>query len=308
MKISVVMATYNGEKYLKEQLDSLRTQTLQADEVIICDDCSKDSTQALVKEYIDNNHLDDKWKLVINEKNLGYAGNFIKALQMAQGEYIFFSDQDDIWDKNKQEEIVRVMEKHQEIQLLCSDYTPFSCSSQAPVLSHRIKKSLKYDNSIEKVELNLKNIYIASIGCVMTIRKSFRDRIMPFWINGWAHDDFVWKTAQCVNGCYLFHKSLIRRRLHDSNVSMRKKHDKNVRIQFLKELTEANKAMLTFAGTIPVDSKKMHMIERTVTACRLRTELVEKKKLVNSIKLLRYIDCYQSKKSIIMELCIALRK
>ncbi len=65
------MATYNGEKYLIEQLDSLRNQTLSADEVIFCDDCSKDATPSMIREYIMNYHLEDKWRFIQNEKNLG---------------------------------------------------------------------------------------------------------------------------------------------------------------------------------------------------------------------------------------------
>lgn len=308
MKTSVVMATYNGEKYLIEQLDSLRVQTLPVDEVIICDDGSKDSTRTMIKEYIEKNQLDGKWKLICNESNLGYAGNFFKAMQLAQGEYIFFSDQDDIWCENKLEETVAVMEKRHEIQLLCSDFTPFSCSDQAPTISKKTLDKMKNDGSIEKVELNSKNIYIASIGCVMCIRKTFRDQIAPYWIKGWAHDDFVWKTAQCVDGCYLYHKSLIKRRLHDSNVSMRKKHGKDVRTRFLSELAEANTGMYHFAESVSLDKKKLKFIGRTIEATNMRVALVRDRKLVNAIKLLAYVDCYQSKKSILMEPLIAIKK
>ena len=96
MKTSIVMATYNGAEYLYEQLDSIRDQSLKADEVIICDDCSKDNTVAMLKEYVEKNSLGDSWKIIENEENLGYANNFHKALMLAQGDYIFFSDQDDI--------------------------------------------------------------------------------------------------------------------------------------------------------------------------------------------------------------------
>ena len=66
--ISLVMATYNGEKYLYEQLDSIRCQTMPPDEVIICDDCSKDSTVNMIQEYIDKYQL-KHWNVYENEKN-----------------------------------------------------------------------------------------------------------------------------------------------------------------------------------------------------------------------------------------------
>ncbi len=89
MKASVVMATYNGEKYIIEQLDTIRLQTITPDEVIICDDCSTDTTVRLVVEYIEQYGLQNSWKIIQNDFNLGYAGNFHKAADMAQGEFIF---------------------------------------------------------------------------------------------------------------------------------------------------------------------------------------------------------------------------
>lgn len=307
MKTSVVMATYNGAEYLYEQLDSLRDQTMKCDEVIICDDCSTDDTVSMLKDYISQNGLEQGWKVIVNEQNLGYANNFHKAMQMAQGEYIFFSDQDDIWFPNKIGDMVQVMENNPQIQLLCTDYEPFSSSEQSPTVPENIMKKMTGDGSLEEIPLNRRNIHISSLGCDMCIRKSFRDQIAPFWIEGWAHDDYVWKTAQCVNGCYEYHKPLIKRRLHSNNVSMRKMHNKQIRVKFLKELSEANTGMLNFAKSVNMDEKQLRFIERTVEAAKLRAELVEKCKLSNCIKLLRYTDCYHSRKSVIMEPYIAIK-
>ena len=78
MKVSLVMAVYNGEKYLKEQLDSLRLQTHPLDEVLIIDDQSKDDSYIYVRQYIDGYQLKN-WKIIKNEKNLGYRANFKKV-------------------------------------------------------------------------------------------------------------------------------------------------------------------------------------------------------------------------------------
>lgn len=308
MKTSVVMATYNGAEYLYEQLDSLRDQTMPVDEVIICDDCSKDATVKMLQDYIEKNGLGNSWKLIQNEENMGYANNFHKALMLAEGEYIFFSDQDDVWYHNKIEEMVRVLDENPQVQLLCTDYEPFSSSEQAPVVPEGVMKKMTGDGSLEKISLNSRNIHIASLGCDMAIRKTFRNQIAPYWINGWAHDDYVWKTAQCVDGCYEYHKPLIKRRLHDSNVSMRKMHKKAVRVKFLKELKEANTGMLHFAESVGMDEKQLRFIKRTIKAAGMRKELVEKCKLGNCFKLLFYMDCYHSKKSVLMEPYIAVRE
>jgi glycosyltransferase involved in cell wall biosynthesis len=86
------MATFNGSKYLKSQIDSILAQLEKDDELIIVDDCSTDSTVSLVKSF--QNKI---VKLYINEKNLGHVKTFEIALQRATNEIIFLSDQDDIW-------------------------------------------------------------------------------------------------------------------------------------------------------------------------------------------------------------------
>lgn len=77
MKISLIMAVYNGEKYLIKQLQSINNQTNKIDEVILIDDCSKDRSVEIIEKFIKENQLDN-WKLIINNENLGYKNNFKK--------------------------------------------------------------------------------------------------------------------------------------------------------------------------------------------------------------------------------------
>ena len=96
--VSIAVCTYNGEKYLREQLDSLVFQTYKNLEIIVVDDCSSDQTISILEKY-ENNYASLHY--VINEKNLGYAKNFEKAISLCKGEYIALSDQDDIWAVDK---------------------------------------------------------------------------------------------------------------------------------------------------------------------------------------------------------------
>ena len=98
--VSVVIATYNGEKYIVKQLESIRNQTRKPDEVIIVDDRSNDNTFKIVKEYIQQYALRN-WRIYLNDCNLGYKGNFQKGIELATGKYIFLCDQDDEWERNK---------------------------------------------------------------------------------------------------------------------------------------------------------------------------------------------------------------
>jgi glycosyltransferase involved in cell wall biosynthesis len=103
--VSIVMCTYNGAEYLREQLDSIIIQSYQNLEIVIVDDSSSDSTPQIIDEYWQK---DNRIKCFINKTNLGYNKNFEKGLQLASAEYIAISDQDDIWETNKIETIMKV--------------------------------------------------------------------------------------------------------------------------------------------------------------------------------------------------------
>jgi glycosyltransferase involved in cell wall biosynthesis len=92
--VSVVLGTYNGEKYLEEQLDSIIRQTYPHIEIIIADDCSTDGTPDILEKYSGKHK---NIKVYYNEKNLGLIRNFENTVQYANGEYIAFADQDDVW-------------------------------------------------------------------------------------------------------------------------------------------------------------------------------------------------------------------
>lgn len=96
--VSIALCTYNGEKYLEEQLDSLIGQTYPNLEIIVVDDCSKDQTLSILKDYAERF---PRLSIFQNESNLGYIKNFEKAILLCKGDFIALSDQDDIWSIHK---------------------------------------------------------------------------------------------------------------------------------------------------------------------------------------------------------------
>ncbi|ETC93298.1 hypothetical protein T481_01650 [Enterococcus faecalis PF3] len=119
---TVVMATYNGEKNILEQLDSLKNQSKKIDEVLIWDDCSTDSTVKIIENFISENKLGETWHLKINTENLGWRKNFFNLLNAATKEIVFTCDQDDIWDASKIEVMCEAF-ANTDVKVLVSDYT-----------------------------------------------------------------------------------------------------------------------------------------------------------------------------------------
>ena len=119
MKISIALCTYNGEKYLSEQLESFLRQTRLADELVVCDDRSTDQTAAILDDFAARSPF--PVRIYINEENLGSNKNFEKAIGLCAGEVIFLSDQDDVWLPHKTARMMAEFEKSPKVGLVFSD-------------------------------------------------------------------------------------------------------------------------------------------------------------------------------------------
>ena len=129
--VSIILCTYNGAKYLSEQLESILAQTYPLHEIIIQDDNSTDETVNIIHEYACKYSLIKFFK---NNSAHGVNGNFISAMQRATGDYIAISDQDDIWETDKIENQMKSIGKN----LLCSGFSrPFSTDGSFAYFDHR---------------------------------------------------------------------------------------------------------------------------------------------------------------------------
>lgn len=308
IKVSVIMTVYNGERYLREQMDSIREQTFQPEEVIICDDVSSDSSPELIRQYIEKNRLHDRWKFYINENNLGYADNFYSGMQRTNGQYIFLCDQDDIWLPDKIEKMVKIMESNPKIQMLASEYEPYYFTDDAPRISSSVLKRMTNDGTIEYIDISYKNIFIRNEGCTMCVRKELLQYMKKYWFSGWAHDECVWKMSQCLEGCYVYHSVTLKRRLHSNNVSKKKMHALDKRINSLQNLLSSHKKMLEFAREKNISSEKLAIIIDNIKSVQMRIGLLKYGKIqYMPLLAVRYFKCYENKRSIMVELVMALK-
>jgi glycosyltransferase involved in cell wall biosynthesis len=130
MILSVALCTYNGEQYIREQLESILNQTMPVDEIVVCDDGSTDKTLQIIEEYRDKTAADIR--IYCNENNLGVVANFQKAINLCCGDIIFLSDQDDIWRPDKVETIVQYFDNHPPINTLFTNASLID-SNSAPI-------------------------------------------------------------------------------------------------------------------------------------------------------------------------------
>lgn len=216
MKTSVAMCTYNGEKYISKQLKSILNQTLQPDEVIICDDCSTDTTEKIIKNIISETSLIVKF--IKNKKNLGSSKNFEKAISLCTGDIIFLSDQDDVWLPNKIKTITETFNKNKDVDFVFSN--AYLTDENLNILKDDLFKSLNFNQkkiniikSKKAFNLLLKTNY--ATGATIAFKKSLLDVFLPL-PDIWVHDHYLAFVCSISKKIYPLKSKLIYYRQHNN--------------------------------------------------------------------------------------------
>jgi glycosyltransferase involved in cell wall biosynthesis len=203
--ISVCLATYNGEKYLKEQLDSIKKQTYKNFELIVQDDLSKDKTLEILQNYEGLNI-----QVYKNKKNMGYIKNFESLLKKANGEYIAICDQDDVWELDKLEILINNIKENSLIysdSLLIDGYG----NSLDKTLSQKLK-----NNFIDSYSA-LNFLYDNSVSAhAMLFKKELLQHIFPF-PNVTYFDAWIAANAANTGSVKYINKTLVMYRQHSTN-------------------------------------------------------------------------------------------
>lgn len=174
MKIDILMATYNGEKYLKEQIDSILNQTYSDFRLLISDDFSQDSTREILNEYVQK---DSRVIVFLQNKNLGVCKNFEFLMRKVESDYFMFADQDDVWQKDK---IQKCYDKmiNQNCDLV---YTNLEVVNQDLQLLNKSYWKLKgFEKKVKKYN-NFKSLYLNNYitGCTMIVKSEWINKILP---------------------------------------------------------------------------------------------------------------------------------
>lgn len=193
MKITILLATYNGEKYLEEQLDSLFAQKYKNFDILVRDDASSDKTMDIIESF--QNRYPSQVKILKDGfGNIGSARSFMRLLEKSDGEYFMFCDQDDIWMKDK---IKHSIQKMQELEKQYGNNLPLLVFSDLRVVDKKldmVDESFWHYQKLEpQISTEWKRLLAQNVitGCTVIINKEARSVSLPFVLSDMIHDHWL---------------------------------------------------------------------------------------------------------------------
>lgn len=211
--VSVAMCTYNGSRFLREQLDSIAQQTRLPDELVICDDASTDETPEIVSAFAAAAPF--RVRFVRNERSIGSSRNFEQAILLCKGDYIALCDQDDWWFPHKIELLTQVLDSAPDADLAFSDGELMNERSE-PLGQHLwgtfgFEERHREYSKVDFVRLLLSGNVVT--GATVMLRSSARELFMPI-PSTWVHDSWIALVVAVGSRIVFVPEALIRYRVH----------------------------------------------------------------------------------------------
>lgn len=205
-RVSVALATFNGERYLQDQLESIRSQTRPPDELVACDDASTDRTTGILHAFAAGASF--PVRVYTHNINLGYASTFERALARCRGDVIFLCDQDDVWYQYKIAHVLKVFRERPAVHVLIHD---------ANVVNDRLEPATGERNKSLMASRMNDRAYI--LGCCTAMRSQFRQLVLPIPTGVYAHDGWIHALSYALGVRYFCPTPLQYFRRHDLNAS-----------------------------------------------------------------------------------------
>lgn len=240
-KISIAIATYNGGKYLREQLESLYSQTRIPNEVVVCDDNSIDNTVEILEEYKQRKGL----KYYVNNPGLGVNKNFEKAIRLCTGDYIAICDQDDVWMPQKIEVSLR---KLQEIE---ANGKPACISSRCHDMDADGNVKLKSEiPDTYGYAATIADFDCKSQGCSLMMNRMLLENLKSFPMKEPLYDGYIGIVAAYIGEKYNLGIPLMYYRHHANNVVAKNRKKSSYFVKMVNRLSKWKYARLTPLGRI----------------------------------------------------------
>ena len=193
MRFSIAMTTFNGERYLREQLASISDQTRLPDEVVVCDDGSSDCTMEMVREFAAASPF--PVRVMENAVRLGVTRNLEKSIGLCDGELIALCDQDDIWHTDKLEKLEQVFVAKPDVGLVFTDAELIDEASQP--IGNGLWRAVGFDRKKQRMIAEGRAVELLLAHCVVTgstvaFRSKYRETILPLNAEGFLFHDGWW--------------------------------------------------------------------------------------------------------------------
>lgn len=221
MKITILLSSYNGEKYLKEQLDSLFAQTYKNFQIIVRDDGSTDKTKYILNEYEKN--YPNKVQIIEDSiGNLGSSKSFMKLLEYSSDcEYVMFCDQDDVWLPEK---IEMSINKIKELEVESNKNIPLLVFTDLTVVDEKLniinKSYWNYQKLIPSITNDWKKLLSQNVitGCTIIMNKKAKEVCLPFTLEMMIHDQWIGVNVSKYGKIGYLNEQTILYRQHGNNV------------------------------------------------------------------------------------------
>lgn len=217
--ISIALATYNGEKYIKAQIDSILKQTISNFELIITDDNSTDNTIEILKGYEEK---DKRVRVYKNNKRLGYPGNFEKAISLCNGKYIAYSDQDDVWTENHLELLYNEIISDEDLILVCANSELVDKKLNKLGITKRNDYYVSNDENEQFIQAMHQNY---AQGCCLIFNEKIKKKLLPFPPQETYHDYWTLLVAVSLGKVRYINEIIDLYRQHDNNYAGAMKKD-----------------------------------------------------------------------------------
>jgi glycosyltransferase involved in cell wall biosynthesis len=217
LRISVAMCTYNGDRFLRDQLDSIAGQERLPDELVVRDDSSSDGTVEILRAFASSSRF--PVRCMINERNIGSTKNFENAIASCSGNIIVLADQDDIWHPAKLARVENIFSSSPRIGAVFSDAEVVDENMKD--LGYRLWEAAGFDSRMQRrflkgnaIEILLKNN--VATGATMAFRADYIKLLLPI-PTGWVHDCWIALLVSFLADLEMIPDPLIRYRQHPDN-------------------------------------------------------------------------------------------
>jgi len=211
--LSVCIATYNGERYVAGQINTILSDISSDDEVIVVDDASSDDTVAIIEAF-----RDPRVHIYINSTNEGHVKAFERAIALASGRYVCLADQDDLWPPGRTAKVISALRKY---DVVAGEFTAFNVNGTASSSTLRARDSSHTVRNIVGLALGRREYF----GCAMAFRSEMQRYLLPIPWYVEAHDHWLALSGNICGVLGHIEDTLVLRRIHDNNLTRPQRRD-----------------------------------------------------------------------------------